>query len=106
LKKIIKENAELLDKEIEKRAEEYFKENTKEAKTFDELKKYIEKFRGFIKIPLCTIEMDGKPCGEKIKEETTADVCGTLFGKEEKPYGNCIICGKPAKAMVYVAKSI
>jgi len=106
LKNVIEQNAELLDAEIEKKSEEYFKENAKEAKSFDELKANIEKFRGFVKVPLCTIEMDGKSCGEKIKEETTADICGTLFGKEEKPHGNCIVCGKPAKAMVYIAKSI
>ena len=55
-------------------------------------------------IPFCSMEKDGKPCGDIIKEKTAGDVRGTRYDKKDKVEGKCIVCGKPATAIVYVAK--
>ncbi len=102
----IEKHAREVDKEIERKAEEYFKDNTYNAKTLEELKNIMNKKRGFIKVPFCSVEMKGEKCAEKLKEETEGVyVCGTLYPKEEKASGNCIICKKPANHIVYTAKS-
>ena len=72
----------------------------KDAKDYKELKEGL-KAGGFVKIPFCMKEN----CTEKLKNETTAEVRGTLFGKVEKVEGKCAICGEKAKDMVYIAKA-
>ena len=103
----VKNASEEVDIAIEKRAKKYFKENTKEAKSLKELQKIIEEHRGFVKVPFCSVESDGEKCSEILKAETHGgNVCGTLYPKEEKVVGQkCIVCGKVAKHIVYVAKS-
>lgn len=59
------------------------------------------KLGGFIRIPFCNEER----CAEKLKKETSREIRGALFGRHEKPQGVCAICKKPAKEMVYIAKS-
>lgn len=45
-----------------------------------------------------------KECEEKIKEETTATTRNIPF--DEAPIGDtCVVCGKPAKTLIYFAKS-
>jgi prolyl-tRNA synthetase len=95
-----------VDAQIKDRALQYFKNNTTDADTLQELKKMVEKHRGFVKAPFCTTKLAGKSCADKIKEETTAIVCGTPL-LEEKPKGKkCCVCKKPAEHIVYIAKSI
>ena len=52
----------------------------------------------------CSTEIDGKKCAEIVKEKTGAEVRGTNL-IEEKAEGKCIVCEKPAKKVVYIAKS-
>jgi len=72
------------------------------AENFSDLKSRLIK-GGFIRIPFCLNEK----CDEKLKADTGAEVRGTLFGDSSKPHAGakCAICGKPARAMVYVAKA-
>ena len=107
LKKEIEKQIQSIDKEIKSKADKYFKDNTKEANTFEELKKIIQAHRGFVKVPFCSINLDGEKCADKIKEKISADVSGTLYPKEEKvkPNSKCVSCNKKANHIVYVAKS-
>lgn len=97
-----------LDKKIKKDGEQYFKDNTKEAKNFKELKETIKKHRGFVKVPFCSMDFEGQECADKLKAETEGgEVCGTLLKEEKVPKGaKCAVCGKKANHMTYVAKSI
>ena len=70
------------------------------AKDYAELKKRIKQ-GGFIKIPFCMKEK----CAKKLKDNTGAEVRGTLFEKDEKAKDNCAICGEKAEKMAYVAKA-
>ena len=104
-----KKEAQLLDQDIGARAKAYFKSNTKDARAFDEATRILGAFRGFVRVPWCSVEMDGKACADELKAQTQGgDVCGTLHPKEDAvPRGSaCIVCKKPARHMVYIAKSI
>jgi len=103
-KKIGEYAAELL-KNITKKAETDLKDSIHEAKTFADVKKILETKRGIVKAPFCSIDFDGQKCADRLQEEAAAKVRGTLFGKQEKATGKCVVCGKPAKHIVYIAKS-
>jgi prolyl-tRNA synthetase len=49
--------------------------------------------------------MEGLACAEEIKDKTGGEVRGTRIDIEEKGEGVCLVCGKPAKDVVYVARS-
>ena len=108
LKKEIKIQAARIDKRIKERADAYFRNNTRDADSLKELKELIKKYKGFIKVPFCSIEKDGEKCADILKAETAGgDISGTLYPREEKPKENqkCVVCNKKARHIVYVAKS-
>lgn len=92
-------------KNLKNKADQRFRESVSSADSWEELKEKITK-GGFVKINFCTLEKEGENCADIVKAETKGgEVRGTLHGKDEKPEGNCIACGKKAGAVVYVAKS-
>ena len=107
LDKEIKKSSLKVDKDIKDNADKYFKNNTRSTNSFKELKEIIKKYKGFIKVPFCSVEMDGEKCADKLKADTQGgNVCGTLYPKEEKlSTKKCVICGKKANHLVYIAKS-
>ncbi|MEM2963326.1 MAG: proline--tRNA ligase [Candidatus Anstonellales archaeon] len=88
---------------LRERADDEFQRRIFDAKNIDELNEKI-KLGGFVKVPLCTIEMEGKICADKIKEVSNGDVRGEAYGKREKVGGTCVVCGKAANSLVYVAR--
>ncbi len=97
-----------IDRDIQKKADEYFENSTRKVSTFKEVKDVIKKYKGFIKAPFCSVEEDGEKCADKLKAETEGGyVCGTLYPKKEKPRSGqkCIVCNKKANHTVYIAKS-
>ncbi|MFX1484498.1 MAG: proline--tRNA ligase [Promethearchaeota archaeon] len=57
------------------------------------------------RVPFCSIEMDGYSCAEDIEKNTAGEIRGTRIDIEDKPDGVCVICGKVAKEVVYIARS-
>ncbi|UCD04220.1 MAG: proline--tRNA ligase [Candidatus Woesearchaeota archaeon] len=104
LKHIKKLEKEILDT-LRTRAEKNLKQNIRSANTYSELKNKIRK-GGFIKVNFCSIDLNGEKCAEKIKEELQAEVRGERIDKREKikPGSKCVICGKKASHVVYIAK--
>jgi prolyl-tRNA synthetase len=74
------------------------KANTREAKTYDELKQAVE--NGFALSLWC-----GSPeCEAKVKEETRATMrCIPLEQSGES--GKCVYCGKPAREQAIFARA-
>lgn len=108
LEKEIKKLADNLDANIKKGADDYFKDNTREAKSLQEVIDLIKSYKGFIKAPFCTAELEGEMCANILKSKAEgADVCGTKYPKEDKvkSTAKCIVCGKKANNLVYIAKS-
>ncbi len=100
--------AEKLDATIAKKSEEYFNDRVRDADSLKDAIKTMEKHRGFIRVPWCSVDWEGEKCEEQLKDKTNgARVCGTFYPKEEKVKAGqkCIVCEKEAKHIVYLAKS-
>jgi prolyl-tRNA synthetase len=101
VEKILKISEEIQNNLI-KRSEKFFKEHISEADEMGQLKKILNESGGLVKIEWCgSVE-----CADYIKAETVGgDIRGIPLGKEEKPKGKCIRCGKKAEQVVYVGKA-
>ncbi len=88
-----------MHKSLQKRADKLLKDSISHPKDYEELKEIQKTKRGFCRANWCGDEA----CGEKVKDDTGADIRGTREDIKEEPDGNCIICGKKAKEMVYIA---
>lgn len=89
-----------IQKNIYKKAEERMKEKTYEVFNYDEFLAAISQKQGFYKAMWC-----GSPeCEAKIKEDCSATI--RCIAEDEKPIGDkCMVCSKPAKHMIYLAKA-
>lgn len=106
IEKVIDEEIKLFEEILWKNASKQFKGRTKQTTDYNEMKKLLEDKFGYVKAPLCSIEKDGEPCGNKIKEDASAVILGTEHGKDNSiDNEKCICCGKPAKYWVYVSRS-
>jgi prolyl-tRNA synthetase len=104
LVKRVNEISKEFTKNLIKKADKIFEGRIKKVSGMKELVKSIED--GMIaKCNFCSVEQDGAQCAEKIKERTGAEVRGTKFDEMEKASGKCIVCGRPAEKIVYVAKA-
>ena len=100
VKKIEKE----FTKNLLKKTSSDFEKNVVNAKTQSEVRKGIEASK-IVRASFCSIDMDGAKCAGVVEKELGAFVRGIRVDKKEKPDSSCVICGKPAKAVVYIAKS-
>ena len=96
-----------VDDEIEEQAQQYFDDNTVYTEDYDELCEVIEDFEGFVKAPFYDIEGDeAEAYAEQLQDDTDgAYVCGVKEGESEAEDKTCIVSGKPANHIVYIAKS-
>jgi len=92
-----------LSKSLKKVADENFKGIVKDCKSITEVKKVVGK--GIARVNFCSCDLDGEKCATKIEKETGGEIRGTRIDVNEKAKGKCIICGKEAKEVIYVAKS-
>ncbi|MEK6981385.1 MAG: proline--tRNA ligase [Candidatus Micrarchaeota archaeon] len=106
LEKKIIEISEKFDCSIKEKADSFFANLLSSAKDIKELNKILEEKGGFVCVPFCTDQMEGKACAEKVKEQTHGNMRGSMFGNEEKPSAKeiCIACGKNANVYLYVAR--
>jgi len=79
-----------------KKARAFVKEHFKPAKTYSELRNLVKS--NFVKANWCGLES----CETKVKTDIGAKI---YILPDEKAHGKCIVCGKPAKHVVYLAKS-
>lgn len=91
-------------KNMIKKAEDQFKGNTVDAKSIDEIKKAINSEK-IVRVNFCSIDKDGVPCAEVIEKEVQAQVRGKKLDEKEKAKGKCVVCGKVAKEIVYIARA-
>jgi prolyl-tRNA synthetase len=101
VEKVLKISEEIQSSLI-KKSEKFFKDHISEAGEMGQLKKILNESGGLVKVEWCgSVE-----CADYIKAETIGgDIRGIPLGKEEKPKGKCIRCGKKAEQVVYVGKS-
>ncbi|OIO41510.1 proline--tRNA ligase [Candidatus Pacearchaeota archaeon CG_4_9_14_3_um_filter_31_7] len=104
LTKLIHDEGKKFDERLKKKTKEKFESSIVSAKTKEEIKKAVDS-KKIAKINFCSLEKDGEKCAEVIEKEINAEVRGKKIENEEKPSGKCVICGKPAKVVVYIARS-
>ena len=106
LKNIVKEvekNGEALSKNLKKKASDDFKEIIKDCSSVEQVKKVVGD--GIARANFCSCEMDGEGCAGVIEKETGGEIRGTRIDTQEKATGKCIVCGKKATEVIYIAKS-
>ncbi len=91
------------DKRLKQKANKFIDNKIVYCKNKQEIKKTL-KNKKIAKIDFCSTEKQGIKCAEYIEKQVNAEVRGTLANKNEKPKGNCAICGKKANKVVYIGK--
>ncbi len=82
------------------RAQEFARQNTYELSTLAELVAHFKERAGFVWAPWC----GDAECEARIKAEAGGVTIRTIDA-DEKPSGKCLVCGKPAKYRVSLAKA-
>ena len=103
----IKKIEQEFNENLKEQADHDFSEKIVSVYTYDDLKEAIKNNK-VVKVPICSIDMDGKACADEIKADTKGgEVRGSRIDEIETPEegAKCIVCGKPAKSMVYVGKA-
>ncbi len=90
-----------ISKTLKQRADENLKQAMREASTLDEVKDIVENNRGIIRTNWC----GDVNCAMKVKDTVSAEIRGYLEDKDEVPFAPCLVCGKDAKHVVYIASA-
>ncbi|MHA2161590.1 MAG: proline--tRNA ligase [Candidatus Thorarchaeota archaeon] len=104
LKKKVTGLGKEIDQTLKKNAEAKFEGLVVETDTLGKIDDALDKGK-IARVPFCTTEMEGLACDEEIKEKTGGEVRGTRIDIEDKAEGVCVVCGKVAREVVYVARS-
>ena len=87
-------------KALFERAQGFLKENTREMSTLAEVVAHFKEGMGFVWVPWC----GEAECELKIKAEAGGVTVRTI-DPDEKASGSCLVCGKPAKHRVALARA-
>jgi prolyl-tRNA synthetase len=82
------------------RAQEFARQNTFELSTLAEVVAHFQERAGFVWAPWC----GDAECEARIKAEAGGVTIRTI-DPDEKPSGKCLVCGKPARHRVALAKA-
>lgn len=85
---------------LRERSERTLKEFIKDVSDASALTKIIED-KKIARVSWC----ESIECAEKIREISSGEIRGYRIDVEEKPKGPCVICGREAKKVIYVAKA-
>lgn len=92
------------DKRLLKKADDLFDTSIQSCKSKEDIKKALDN-KKIARFSFCSVDEEGAPCAAFIEKGLQARVMGTRADKKERTEGKCIICGKPAKEVVYAGKS-
>lgn len=104
IEKAVADIAKRFTKELKDRQMKNFTERIVDCETLSDLEKAISG-NNIVRCGFCSMELDGEKCADIIKDKTGAEVRGKKVDKENRKFSKCVVCGKPAKETVYVAKS-
>ena len=96
----VTEILESIQQNLYSRAAQFLKENTYEAKNWDEFQEITRNQGGFIRAEWC----GSTKCEQKIREITGTTIRCVPF-KENKKCGVCVYCGKPSRYKALFARS-
>jgi prolyl-tRNA synthetase len=104
-KQLLKEIAsegKALSENLKKIAKAQLDKSIIDAKNIEDVKKIVGK--GIARCGFCSVESEGAKCAEIVEKETGGRIRGTRIDVNEKAGGKCVVCGKPAQEVVYIAK--
>ncbi|MDO8537888.1 MAG: proline--tRNA ligase [archaeon] len=105
LKKQIPLIGKALTDALKKKSANAFEKNIIEANSVIDVSKALGSGK-IAKANFCSIELIGEKCAEQLEKQVQgAQVRGIRIDKNELPKGNCIVCGKTATKVVYIARS-
>ncbi|MBY9001354.1 MAG: proline--tRNA ligase [Candidatus Heimdallarchaeota archaeon] len=96
--------ASTFTKQLKEKYSVQFESQLELVNTVDEVKKAIGENK-IVCTGFCSIDLDGEPCAEQIEKELKAFVRGIRVDPEKHKFEKCVVCGKPAKETIYIARS-
>jgi len=103
LLKYIEKTSEDIDNTLTKQADKLFNNAIINAKNKQEVQKAMDEGK-IARCEFCSVNIEGAKCAEVVEKEIQAQVRGTKLDEKDKPKGTCVICGKKANAIVYIAR--
>jgi len=102
----VRRAAETLSFDLLSRAQEFLNSHITETTSLQDAVNVLNCKGGYVKVPFCSIEDDGKACAEVLKTESSGGKVRGIHQEiiDEPGERNCIVCGKPARHIVWVAK--
>jgi prolyl-tRNA synthetase len=102
--KVVKEEGKDLSENLKKNAMKSFEGLIKDVKNIEEIKTIVG--TGIARANFCSVEKDGEACAETVEKETGGKIRGTRIDTKDKLIGDgkCVVCGKKANHVVYIAK--
>ena len=102
----IKTVSEMISTVLLSQAQEFLSSHITVAESLQDAVNTLNNRGGYVKVPFCSVEDAGRECAEHLKTESSGGkVRGIHQEIRDDPSGKkCIVCGKPAKHIVWVAK--
>ena len=101
---LAKKEGKLYDERLRKKADSWFKSMIVDCKDKEAIKKALNE-RKIARCNFCSIGKEGMKCAEVVEKNLLASVRGARHDKKEIAKGKCVICGKKANVVAYIAKS-
>jgi len=102
--KEIKSISREITKNLRNKADKLFHNRIKNAKNLKEIREIIKE-GGIARTEFCSVDKDGEKCAERIEKEINAEVRGARLDEKQSPRNKCVVCGKKANHIVYIAKA-
>ncbi|MDO8428499.1 MAG: proline--tRNA ligase [Candidatus Diapherotrites archaeon] len=99
----IEKTGKEITENLKTQADQKFKDVLVSVKTKAEIEPVIVAGK-IARTPFCSTNMEGNACAELIEKEIHARVRGTRIDVPQTVSGNCVVCNKPAKETVYIAR--
>jgi prolyl-tRNA synthetase len=91
---------EEIDKNISEKSWRTLRQMIVDAQSVDDVKRAVSE-RYIARINWCGDE----ECAMQLKEAAGGELRGSKFEEPEAPFGGCVVCQRPAKDVVYVARA-
>ena len=101
--KFIDKTSKEIDANLTRQADSLFRGKVVDVKNQQELKEVVDAGK-IARCGFCSIGKEGEKCAEVVEKKILAEVRGRKL-EGEKAAGKCVVCGKKAQEIVYVARS-
>ncbi len=100
LPETVRDLLETIQANITARAKGVMAERLTTANSVEELRDLMEQ-KKLVRINWC----GDVNCAERLKDQASGEIRGTLWDRVEEPTGPCIVCGDSAKSVAYVSRT-